>query len=399
MYVSLDWLAKINVIINTTVIQTPSFNNCLIIGLFPSGSIPASWGGKIYHGYSNLADILADFSALITGTTTQDTRYQYIINGATEFFSQQPTQTNLFIAQIDPATANYITAINTITAAFNNFYAFYIADALTATQMTQSNGVYAAMTSLTSANNLKILFVDTNDLGISSGDFLYDVTHNNVGNPRVLLCAHTLNLSPSAGATTQPVSLACAAMGAYFSNLFTNGIGLKSLSGQQLSSTIIDTAISTTSLGVPGDGSGILGVNGNVYPGYGSVSIGLMQYGFMAASNPSSLLYLDQIVGADYIKINVQADLVTYLISKQPTGGVPYSDVGIQNLLQVFRKTLEGAVNQNIIQQFSNSDVLAVSYANTPLADKGNRIYQGLSANLTYLSRIQRLAVTTNIGL
>lgn len=399
MTVSLDWLAQINIIINTTVVQVPTFNNCMIIGLFPFGSIPSSWGGAIYKGYNSYAAINADFASKITGTTTQDNRYQWLLNAASQFFSQTPTPTTLYLAQIDPATTNYVTALNTVTTAFNNFYAFYIADQLTASQVTGANGVYAGLASLTSSNNLKVLFIDTADLGIVATDFLYDVTNGGIGNPRAILCAHTNNFVPVAGGTQAPTALGAACMGAFFTNLFTTSIGLKALGNQALTSVASDSVITAASLGTPGQGNGIIGVNGNVYPAFGSGGAGYMQYGTMASSTSDSLLYLDEVVGADYIKLTVQADLVSYILQQQPVGGVPYSDVGIQSLATVFKNSLQKGVTQNIIQQFTNTNIGIVPYSQVTSGDKAARIYQGLSANLTYLGRIQRLYVNVTLGI
>lgn len=400
MTVSLDWLTQINVNSNTTVTQVPNFNTCMCIGLFPSGSTPASWNSLLYHNYTSYAAIVADFQALITGTTTQDNRYQWILNFASEFFAQTPTPTNLYLGRIDPATTNYVTAITAITAQFSNFYAFYIADQLTAAEMTQANGVYATLTALATGDTptLKVLFVDTADLNITSGHFLYDATHGGVGNARALLCAHSSNFVPVAGGLQSPTSLAGAAMGAFFTTLFTGGIGLKAIAWQQLNSISVDTAITGSTIGTPG-GSGILGVNGNIYPSFGTAALGLFQYGLMSSSSSSTLTYLDQVIGSDYIKLNVQADLVSYIASQQSTGGVPFSDVGIQSLVTVFKNTLQRAVTQNIIQQFTNSNISFVTYANVPLADKTNRIYQGLSASLNYLGRIQRLVINVTLSL
>jgi len=207
--------------------------------------------------------------------------------------------------------------------------------------------------------------------------------------------------TPSAAVSAPSVVLGAACMGAYFTNLFTSGIGLKTISGQTLVSTAADTVITRSTLGkIDSPRDGLMSVNANVYPAFGtSASSGYMQYGFMASATNTQLIYLDQIVGADYIKLNVQADFASYILSQQPTGGVPYSDVGIQSLVSVFKKTLQGAVTQNIIQQFNNSNISYVNYAQVSNTDKTNRIYQDLSASLTYLGRIQRVAVGITLSL
>lgn len=411
MTVSLDWLAQVNVVINTTVFQAPSFNNCMIMGVFPIADAPSTWSGARYHAYSNAAAVSTDFTPLYNAAISanafaQAFKYQILIKAAQEFFSQEPTPELLYISCIDnTTTVNYVAEFTNITNAFNNFYAFYIADQVTATQLTTSTtGIYAAIASLTSAKNYKICFVDTSDLNITSGHFLYDATVGGIGSQRAMLFAHTLNPQtavPSGAVSAPAVTLAAESMGAFFTNLFSAGIGLKPISGQGLQETASDTVITNSTLGDlgPNSRSGLLSVNANIYPAFGNSASGYVQYGFMASSTNSELLYLDQVIGADYIKLNVQADLATYILSQQPTGGVPYNDAGIQSLVNVFKKTLQNAVNQNVIQQFSNSNISFVPYAQVSNTDKTNRIYQGLSANLTYLSRIQRVAVNVALSL
>jgi len=415
MSVSLDWLTEVDVTISTTVVQVPSFNNAMIMGVFPSASKPVSWGSAIYKLYTSSATVASDFAAALAAAIlatqwAQVFKYQILIKAASDFFAQTPTPTSLYIGMIDnTATVNYVTQINLICAAFNNFYSFYIADQITTAQVLGTSptpsggGIYAAVNGLASSNNLKVCFLDTSDLDIVATNFLYDVTALGIGAQRVMLFAHTDNPQsavPSAAVAAPTICLGAATMGAFFTNLFTSTVGLKSVSGQTLSGSLpSDSAVTSSTIGTPGAGDGLLGVNANVFPSFGTSATGYIQYGFMASSTTSALLYLDQVVGADYIKLNVQADLVTYLLGQQSVGGVPYSDVGIQNLVSVFKKTLQGAVTQNIIQQFANTNVTAVSYANTPSADKTNRIYQGLAASLTYLGRIQRLKVGITLGL
>lgn len=416
MSVTLDWLTQIDVVINTTAIQVPTFNNCMIMAVFPTADRPdgsvgyaTNWGTSIFHEYSNSADIVKDFTvnynAAITATQfAQAFKYQILMKQALEFFAQVPTPQNLYVSCLDNTTTiDYTAQFSLITAAQNNFYAFTIADQITATQLTTPiTGIYDALSSLTSAKNLKIMFVDTSNMAITSGNFLFDATIGGIGNQRAMLCAHSKNPQtavPGLLVTGPQVTLGAAFMGAFFTNLFSAGIGLKAMSGQVLQSTLSDPVVTNSTIGIPGQGDGLLGVNANIYPSFGTSAQGYMQYGFTASTTTSQINYLDEIIGADYIKLNVQADLTTYLLSQQPTGGVPYTDVGIQNLVSVFKNTLQGAVTQNIIQQFTNSNITAVNYANTPLIDKTNRIYKGLSANLTYLQRIQRLQVGITLGL
>jgi hypothetical protein len=412
MTVSLDWLARINVTINTTVFQAPTFQNCMIMGVFPTADRPdgtgdyvTNWGTNLYYTYSNYTDIATDFTvnydAAIAATQwAQAFKYQILIQQAFEFFSQEPTPQNLIVACIDNTAGgsiNYVTAFNNIITQNNDFYAFTIADQITATQInTATTGISAALAGLTSNKNLKVCFLDTADMNTGSGSFLFTVTDGGIGNPRMMLFAHTSNPQtavPSAAVSAPIVCLGAANMGAYFTNLFTSTVGLKTISGQTLKQTASDSIIDDAKL------NSLIAVNGNVYPRLGISTVGYMQYGYMASSSSTALLYLDQVVGADWIKLNVQADLVSYLLSQQPTGGVPYSDVGIQNLNTVFKSTLQRAVGFGIIQPFSNANVTAVPYALVSNDDKTDRIYRGLAANLTYLSRIQRLEVGITLGL
>lgn len=419
MTVSLDWLAQIDVTINTTVFQAPTFKNCMVMGVFPTADRPdgaggykTNWGTNLYHSYSNFADINQDFTVNYTAAITatqwaQAFKYQILIAAARKFFAQQPTPTTLIVGCIDNTSiVNYTTAITNITNQYNSFYTFYIADQVTATQVTQSNGIYDALNSLVASQNLKVCFIDTSDLNIGTGHFLYDATHDvsggRIGNQRVMFFAHTLNAQtavPIAALPEEPsVALSAAFMGAFYTNLFTGTVGLKSMSGQTLLSTAADVVIDKSALGTPEGFDGLIGACANVYPALGG-DTGFMQYGLMTASTSTSLIYLDQVIGADYIKLNVQSDLASYILSQQPLGGVPYSDVGIQNLVTTFKNTLQRAVNQNVILPFSNADIVFKNYADVLPADKTNRIYRDLSANLTYLSRIQRVIVGITLGL
>ena len=65
MSVSLDWLTEVDVTISTTVVQVPSFNNAMIMGVFPSASKPSSWGSAIYKLYTSSAAVASDFAAAL----------------------------------------------------------------------------------------------------------------------------------------------------------------------------------------------------------------------------------------------------------------------------------------------------------------------------------------------
>ena len=172
MSVSLDWLAQINVVINTTAVQVPTFNNCMIMGVFPtanrptgSGGYKTNWGTNIWHAYTNSADIVTDFTvnynaAITASSWAQAFKYQILMKQAVEFFAQVPSPQILYVSCLDnTSTINYTTQFGLITAAQNNFYAFTIADQITASQLTTAlTGIYDGLSSLTSAKNLKVLF-------------------------------------------------------------------------------------------------------------------------------------------------------------------------------------------------------------------------------------------------
>jgi len=140
-----------------------------------------------------------------------------------------------------------------------------------------------------------------------------------------------------------------------------------------------------------------LGVNGNVYPSFGASGLGLMQYGLMASSNSSALLYLDQIVGADFIQLNLEADLSSLIIAAQPTGGIAYDDGGIQTVLNAAKSSLQKAVTQRIIQQFNNGNFTYLNAAQVSAAKKSSGVYDDMSVVLTFLGRILRVGLNVEL--
>jgi hypothetical protein len=392
--VNLSWLSQVNVLVNTTVNQAPSFNGCMVIGVFPPASKPAAWGTNLTYSYSSYAQISADFSSKITGTALQDNRYQWLLNAASVFFAQLPTPTNLVVSCLDPTLTNYVTALQSIFNSNNIPYAFYVADAITATQVTQANGWAAALVSQRSLVNPKKMFMDVADSGTIAATI-----QTAGGSNDLYIFNHAQNLTPIAGSTSQPVSLAAACMGAYFTNLFTSSVGLKSISGMQLQGIPGDSTITTSAMGIPGTTVGLIPTNNNVYPLFGNAGLALVQYGYASSSKAATQVYIDQIVGADYIQLTVQADLANVLVNQQPLGGLPYDDSGIQVLVAAFKGSLNKAVLNKVILPFKNSDIIYLNKSQVPVQDIANKIYQSLSANLTYLSRIQRLAVNCNISI
>ena len=404
MTVNLSWIADINVTINTTALQGPSFKG-MVMGVFPVASLPTSWAGSLVHQYGSNAEIVADFTplydaAIVALDYVQAYKYAILLKACSTFFTQTPTSDILYVSCLDNTAAiNYVTGIQAIVDADNGWYAFYLADQVTSTQLTQNNGVYDAINSLTSNNNLKVGFFDTNDPVITAGNFLYDSTQAGKGISRAILFYLPTNPVSTTVTTALAVvdTLAAANMGKYFTNLFDTGIGLKSISGTQLNSVTIDSTITKTQLGDAGLGTGFLEVNGNVYPSFGASGLGLMQYGLMASSNSSALLYLDQIVGADFIQLNLEADLSSLIIAAQPTGGIAYDDGGIQTVLNAAKSSLQKAVTQRIIQQFNNGNFTYLNAAQVSAAKKSSGVYDDMSVVLTFLGRILRVGLNVEL--
>ncbi|MDE2293743.1 MAG: hypothetical protein KGL53_16805, partial [Elusimicrobia bacterium] len=202
-----------------------------------------------------------------------------------------------------------------------------------------------------------------------------------------------------------------ASLGEYFNDIFTTGIGLKTISSMQLASQPIDPYVTTSNIGTPGQAgssTNLIGYTNNVYAGFGNSSpgTGLTQYGYTTASqfgsSTISPVYIDQVVGAAYLQFVAQADLVAFIIAQQPTGGVLYNDFGIQQIINVFKGSVNKAVNQNILQPPLNSNYSYYTYAQVQQLDPNaiaNRIYKDLTFNGKFLSRIQQIALTINLSL
>lgn len=501
MAVSNAWLVNVNVSINTTVVQTPAFNYCAIVGVMPTQSSPyqcppSSWSSAGYQSYSSLAQFETDFSGLVQDAVTvgdllQANRFQWLLNAVSDFFGQTPTPSLLYVFQLPTpinSSTNFATFFSSMTALNNSWYGFSIADQIlpstystciveittnaavtipagtvvtpkTAQQSytllqaytlpsagtynvpfystdgitaipistftaispslsavtgvtnavaavngkpgvtTPASGIIAGLTALRSSNNQKKLFLDTNDPTIAG------TVQNTGGSLDLAFFYHSLNFQEYNAAIA--ASFAAANLGAYFVNLFAVGIGLLPLSSMQVAGQPIDPTITTGNIGTPGQqgsNTNLIGWNNNVYANFGSqtannVGLELVQYGYMSISTATKQIYLDQVVGADFVQFTAQADMVTFLVSQQPLGGVLYSNYGIQQIVNTFKNSIQKAVTQNILQQPSNSDFVFVPYQQVNLQDIANRIYQDLTFNGQFLSRIQRIAVTVNLSL
>lgn len=265
--------------------------------------------------------------------------------------------------------------------------------------LTATNGLSVALTALRTTQNQKKFFWDTLDAAQAQ------IVQTAGGNKDIGAFYHSLNLQNYTAASS--ASFSAASLSEYFTNLFGTGVGLKVLSSMQLSGQPIDTTITTSNIGTPGSAgssSSLINWNNNIYAGFGTATsnIGLVQYGYMTNSSSNTQVYLDQIVGQDYIQFVAQADLAAYIISQQPVGGVLYFDVGIQQVLNVFKNSMQKAVNQNIIQPFSNSNFTSQNYAyvqaNFP-AYISERYYPFLGYTGKFLSRIQTLAVNVSLSI
>lgn len=265
--------------------------------------------------------------------------------------------------------------------------------------LTATIGLVPALLAFRTSNNIKKMFLDTNVTTyaqtIQAGNGSKDLT----------IFYHSLNLMAYNAATT--ASLSAAALSEYFTDLFQVGVGLKSLSSMQLTGVPIDPTVTNNTIGQDptqaGSSINLLGWAQNVYAGFGTApGLGLVQYGFQSNSIPSALVYLDQIVGGDFIQLTAQSDGANYIVSQQPFGGVPYNDNGIQAVLNVFKNSMQKAVNQNILMPFTNSNFTYPNFA-TVLANNpawiSARIYQGLVFNGELLNRIQRVSTTVNLTL
>lgn len=272
---------------------------------------------------------------------------------------------------------------------------------------TASTGVFAALTNFRSLTNQKMLFQDTNDPTIAGA------LTGSSGNKDCAFFYHSGNLQAPTGyigSTQLSNQTGAAAMGEYFTDLFQLGVGLKPISSMQLAGQTVDPTITTSNIGdisQAGSSTNLIGWNNNVYGGVGAPpGIGLVQYGTVSASNSSSnplqIVYIDQVVGATYLQFVAQANLVAYIIAQQPTGGVPYSDYGIQQILNNFKGSVQQAVAQNILQSPPNSAYVYYTYAQVQALDPsaiGARIYRDLTFNGEFLSRIQRISLTVNLSL
>lgn len=501
MTVSNSWLVNVNVAISTTVLSTPAFNNCMLIGVMPTQSSPyqcppASWGTDGYYLYSDLTTFNTDFTtllnaALFAGDILQANRFQWLLDAGQAFFAQTPTPPYLYVSALAPQTpaTNYTTFLSNLTAVQNSWYAtsicdlvqpdaysicivqitatgagtipkgtvvtpmtatdsyellqdydipgagtyllpFYSADATTSipistfTAISPSQSFVSGVTNLT-AGNVGIPGVSTATKGINAAlialrsannqkKFFYEARHSGQaetlqaegGNQDLAVFYHSRNLE-SHNTTGTRASLAAAAMSRYFTDLFSIGVGMKTISSMQIQGQPVDPTIQTSNIGTPGQagsGSNLIGWNNNVYAGFGTQqsNIGLIQYGYMSNSTPTTQVYLDQVVGADYVQAVAQADLATYIINQQPVGGIPYNDAGIQQIVNVFKGSIQKAVNQNILQAPSNSSFTYLTLAQVESQypnNIANRIYNTMYFNGQFLSRIQRIGVNVNLTL
>jgi hypothetical protein len=260
--------------------------------------------------------------------------------------------------------------------------------------MTPTTGLTTMMAGLRADNNLKYLFLPSNDPVVAR-----EVQTDFGGSNSILILEHSQHFQ-FYSAVTRP-SIHGAFLAEYFTDLFKTGIGLKCLSSTQLKGQPTDPLVTTTTIGQPDTTSGyanLTGWNNNIYALFGT-SLALLQYGHATSSTPTTRIYLDQVVGADYLQVVTQADLTNLLVTSQITGSLPFSDTGIQQILSTVKSSAQKLVDLQVIQPFQNSDFVYKTYREVSLADITNRIYQDLTFNATFLSRIHRVALNVNLGL
>lgn len=405
--VSLDWLANIEVKINNFVIQAPTFGKCAIFGVFPSASKPVGWGSNLFKSYQSYDGVSLDFgpalqSAITAENWVQVLKYRILLKSVEVYFLKSNSPKELIVSFFDNTTTiNYGAQLKAVADAVD-FYAFYVADQMTTNMFTDEEGIFNAVNTLQSLSYYKFCIADTSDTDNDTSAFCSTLKASTRASPRVMIHANTNNVTRTTPTSDVGVINCQGAnfMGAYFSTIFNNGVGIKPAGGQQLDFTSTDPKINTGNIGNIGDdNTKFVNVNANVYPTFGSTGVGLLEYGTMISSTRTAILYADQIVGADFIKLTCQTDLATYIITQQAKGGVPYNDTGILALVEVFKNSLQKAVDNGILNQFNNSDISFVDAANVLPADKSARIYKGLSAEVVLAGNIQRISVVINANL
>lgn len=262
---------------------------------------------------------------------------------------------------------------------------------------TSALGPIVGLAALRSDSNQKKLFADFKD-------FTQAGTIQPVGSEDMTCFYHSLNFGDIGADATQSASLSAAVLSKYFTSVFVGSNGLTILSSLQLAGQPTDPTVNTANIGMPGDQNGgsatsLINWDNNVYPAFGSsnAGIGLVQYGYQSNSIFSNQIYLDQVVGADYVQFTVQAALVNLILQSLPSG-LPYSDLGIQQIVNAFKAALNQAVGQNILQPFANSAIVATPYALVAPTDITNRVYKDLSFTGKFLSRIQMIQVYVNLS-
>lgn len=280
---------------------------------------------------------------------------------------------------ISPTIVN-VTAVTNTLPAINNCSGI----------MTGPGSVSSALTSLRGPYGAKKCLLDTDDVTYAG------ICQDLAGNKDLIINYYVYNNQSHYSSLSYSLSGAC--LSAYFQDIFSSGVGLKSYGYQKLSGIPKDFTVTTANIGdvtQPGGVDNLIGWNNNVYA---SLSISSMQYGLVSSSTNNQLVYVDQVVGADYLQAVVQTDLIT-LLNSQPNNSLLYTNSGIQKIVNTFKTSLTKCVNLNIIQPYADSDISYVTAENVTAADKTARIYPYLSANLTFVSRIQRITVNVNLSL
>jgi hypothetical protein len=137
MAISYTWFANANVTIKTTVVQAPSLNTCMLVGIFPDQTINGAMFGR-FRSYSDSASFVKDFTPLYAAETNapQKQRYSDLISAVNCFFNQEITPNTVLIGrlnvtEVESATSDssaLVTPFLTLKQTAPSWYGFTIVD-------------------------------------------------------------------------------------------------------------------------------------------------------------------------------------------------------------------------------------------------------------------------------
>lgn len=397
MAVDIDYRVDVNVSLSNSAAQVITLDVCLFVGIFPSVA-GFTTRLKRFDSYQAVSDF---FTPLLTGTATsvQNERYKKIIGSAYYFFAQSPSPEFLYIGRMDPSEtyADIATVIQSMREENDTFYAVNWLELFDSTNV---NDLVLLAESF--ALLKKKLFVTLNDQTIvtdPSTSVANSLITSTGANRNVMLMYHSTSFPANTYTTpiTNPQNIAAAFMGAFFTPTagFPNAPLARAVSYTSLQAIPVDPTISSeTAL------TSALGVNATVYTAWGaSDTLGVpgLTEGKMASSSASAPVYLDTIIGMDYLESRIQTDL--FNAQNNFPQFFYYDDDGIQYAFSIFKTSIQACVTLKLFKQFSNSDLTFLTYDQCALSDIANRIYRGFSATLTSLSHIERIKITVGVQL